>query len=206
MTDEKTHLTEHDLGGGLRFYSGRIPQGLIWDGATFEAAWLLHPEEKHMIMIHGRLVKTPRWQQAYGADYEYTGNVNVALPFPPLLQPLLNWVTGDIDRRLNGLLLNWYEGPDHYIGEHHDSTAGMIEGAPIVTVSFGETRNFRLSIGKGERRQVQDFAAPPGTVFVMPYDTNLVWKHGVPKSARYAGRRISVTFRAFTKGILAETA
>ena len=30
-----------------------------------------------------------------------------------------------------------------------------------------------------------------------PYDTNLVWKHAVPKSARYRARRISVTLRAF---------
>ncbi len=42
-----------------------------------------------------------------------------------------------------------------------------------------------------------DFPAPDGTVFVMPYDTNLAWKHQVPKSAKSRGRRISVTLRAF---------
>src|SRR5262249_29056400 len=93
-----------------------------------------------------------------------------------------------------------------YIGPHHDSVKHMVEGAPIVTVSFGEERIFRLTLEKtvfveGKRKRVidreLDFPAPPGTVFVMPYDTNLAWKHGVPKSARYTGRRISVTFRAF---------
>ena len=33
---------------------------------------------------------------------------------------------------------------DHYIGAHRDSTASMIEGVPIVTVSLGEERAFRL--------------------------------------------------------------
>jgi hypothetical protein len=46
---------------------------------------------------------------------------------------------------------------------------------------------------------VLDFPAQDGTIFVMPYDTNRAWKHSVPKSARYVGRRISVTFRAFEK-------
>ena len=73
----------------------------------------------------------------------------------------------------------------------------MVEGSPIVTVSFGETRTFRLTRGKGEDARALDVAATDGTVFVMPYDTNRVWKHAVPKSARYKGRRISVTFRAF---------
>jgi alkylated DNA repair dioxygenase AlkB len=81
-----------------------------------------------------------------------------------------------------------------------------VSDTPIVTVSFGETRVFRLTLEKtavidGKKKRVVEkelnFAAPAGTVFVMPYRTNLVWKHGVPKSARYTGRRISVTFRGF---------
>ena len=109
----------------------------------------------------------------------------------------LLWDDARFDARLNGLLLNWYEGPGHYIGPHHDSIKHMVRGAPIVTVSFGETRTFRLTRGKGESQQTRDFPATPGTVFVEPFATNLVWKHAVPKSVRYTSRRISVTFRAF---------
>jgi alkylated DNA repair dioxygenase AlkB len=69
----------------------------------------------------------------------------------------------------------------------------MIRGAPIVTISFGEARKFRLQ--KGTKKH--DFLATAGTVFVLPFATDRVWKHSVPKSARYRGRRISVTLRAF---------
>jgi alkylated DNA repair dioxygenase AlkB len=99
--------------------------------------------------------------------------------------------------QMHGLLLNWYDGPGHYIGPHHDSTRDMVPGTPIITISFGETRVFRLTRGKGDKKEDRDFPAEHGAVFVMPFDTNLAWKHSVPKSARYRDRRISVTLRAF---------
>lgn len=197
LNGDQPALTAHDLGDGHAFHSGRLPQALLWNEALFAAGWAMHPDDKHQILMHGRLVETPRWQQAYGADYHYTGRVNRALPVPPLLEPLLGWVRAQIDQRLNGALLNWYEGPGHYIGPHHDSVKHMAQGAPIVTVSFGETRVFRLTRGKGADAQTIDFPAPDRTLFVLPFDTNLAWKHSVPKSARYIGRRISVTLRAF---------
>ena len=64
----------------------------------------------------------------------------------------------------------------------------MLPGAPIVTMSFGEERVFRNSRGKGLGRETRQFRAKDGTVFVIPRDTNVVWKHSVPKSARYTGR------------------
>jgi hypothetical protein len=73
----------------------------------------------------------------------------------------------------------------------------MVPGAPIVTISFGEERKFRLSRGRGEAKEVRDFPAPHGTAFVLPQETNAVWKHAVPKSTRYTGRRVSVTIRGF---------
>ena len=45
--------------------------------------------------MHGRAVKPPRWQQAYGADYRYTGNTNRALPVPDELAPLVVVVEDD---------------------------------------------------------------------------------------------------------------
>ena len=157
----------------------------------------MHPTEKHVIHMPGGPVRTPRWQQAYGLDYHYTGQVNRAQPVPEVLVPLREWARRVIDPRLNAFLLNWYEGPGHYIGPHHDKPDDMISGTPIVTISFGETRTFRMMQGKGDARRTLDFDAENGTVFVIPFETNLVWKHAVPKSARYNGRRISVTLRAF---------
>lgn len=186
----------HDLDDRHAFFSGRLPQELEVDDQQFAQLWSLHPDEFHEIMMHGRMVKTPRWQQAYGNDYHYTGNVNKALEVPRQLAPLLKWCQEEFDSRLNGILLNWYDGAlDHYIGAHRDSTVNMCQGAPIVTVSLGEERIFRLRPWKG--RGKLDFPAPDGAVFVLPYDTNLAWTHEVPKAKRFTERRISITLRAF---------
>jgi alkylated DNA repair dioxygenase AlkB len=142
----------------------------------------------------------PRWQQAYGEDYRFSGQTSPAAPVPPLLGPLAGWARRAVHPALNALLVNWYEGPGHYIGPHHDATARMLPGCPIVTVSFGEERVFRLGRGAGDGRQTRDFRAGDGTVFVLPRDTNDAWKHSVPKSVRYTGRRVSVTIRGFRAG------
>jgi alkylated DNA repair dioxygenase AlkB len=186
----------HDLGDGHLFHVGQVPEELLQDVSPFERLWDLHPTEYHLIQMHGRPVRTPRWQQAYGADYHYTGRTNLALPIPPILEPLHAWARCAVDARLCGLLLNWYDGQlGHYIGPHHDSTKSMVRGASIVTVSLGEERIFRLT--RPPRKVARDFLAQNGTVFIMPFNTNLVWKHAVPKLARYRGRRISITLRAF---------
>ena len=118
-----------------------------------------------------------------------------------MLAPLLEWSRCAVHPGLNGLLLNWYDGPTHSIGPHHDSVKNMVTGAPILTVSFGEVRTFRLTAGKGDAKRVRDFTADNGSVFVLPQETNAAWKHSVPKSTRYTGRRISVTIRAFEKAV-----
>lgn len=190
-------LERHDLQDGSLFWSGVLPEELLAEGQAFEALWDLHPETYHTIKMHGRPVKTPRFQQAYGADYHYTGNTNKALPTPPSLAAYLEWGQRAVDPRLNGLLLNWYDGAkDHYIGKHRDSTVGMLEGCPIVTISLGERRIFRLRPWKSTKEKI-DFEAFDSAVFVLPYATNLCWTHEVPASKRLQGRRISITLRGF---------
>jgi len=198
MSDSYNGFEIHTLDDGRRFHVGRLPAELIPGPARFENLWDIHPVERPMIHLHGRPVRIPRWQQAYGADYHFSGQTSSALPVPSILDPFLAWAKFVIDRRLNGLLLNWYDGRlGHYIGPHRDSTKNMIPGAPIVTISLGEARTFRLTRGDAGPKSVRDFVADSGSVFVLPFDTNNAWKHGVPKRARQLGRRISITVRAF---------
>jgi len=177
-------------------YTGRLPDHLTMDAARFEAVWAVHPAERHEIRVHYRLVKTPRWQQAYGRDYVFSGTQSSALPIPDAFADWLEWSRASIDPRLNGLLLNWYDGKlGHYISAHRDSRRKLVPGSPIVTMSFGEQRSFRFRPYRG--KGFRDFAFEHGRVFVVPYETNLAWTHEVPHFAGLRGRRISVTVRAF---------
>ena len=187
----------HELGNGHALWLGRLPEALVLDAAAFDTLWSMHPSEHNEIMIHGRVVKIPRWQQAYGKDYQFSGATNKALPIPDLLQPLLDWTRQAVDERLNGILVNWYDGQaGHYIGPHRDKSEDLIVGVPIVTLSFGEERTFRVRPWRGPGHM--DFQAANGAVFVLPYETNQAFTHEVPASKRRIGRRISVTMRAFS--------
>lgn len=123
----------HELATGCRIWVGRLPEPLMTTEKSFNEIWSLHPQEHHEIKIHGRLVNTPRWQQAYGRDYHYTGRVNKALPVPSSLEPLLRWGQKSISTHLNGMLLNWNDAAlGHYIGPHRDSTRNVVTDSPIV--------------------------------------------------------------------------
>lgn len=163
---------------------------------AFNQLWNEHPEEYHEIVIHGKKVKTPRWQQAYGRSYEYTGSKNNALPLSSIDKTYLEWCKENIDERLNGLLINWYEGKaKHYMGKHRDAPKGLIQGSPIVTISHGEERIFRMRPFKG--KGYIDFKVKNGDVLILPWATNQKFTHEVPHFKTYKGRRISVTLRAF---------
>jgi alkylated DNA repair dioxygenase AlkB len=188
----------YDLPDQRLLFATMLPDELVPRATEFEALWVMHPLEYHEIKIHGRLVRTPRWQQAYGVDYRYTGRVNRALPIPQLIAPYLEWARKAIDQRLNGVLINWYDGAlGHYIGRHRDSTTNLVPDVPIVTISFGEERVFRLRPWRTNPNTPVDFRAANGTVFVMPFETNLTWTHEVPAFRNSRGCRISLTFRAF---------
>ena len=176
--------------------TGTLPGHLRLNESAFRELWALHPTEYHQIRMYGRMVATPRWQQAYGHDYRYTGNLNKALPVPTAIKPLFDWAQNSLEPRLNGILLNWYDGSKgHYIGPHRDSPQGLIEGAPIVTISFGEERIFRFRPHNGKGKT--DLPVGNGMIVVIPYETNRAWTHEVPKTTKLTGKRMSVTLRAF---------
>ena len=110
LNHDELNFDSHALDEEHLLYAGKLPEDLQFDASAFDSLWALHPEEYHEIMMHGRQVKTPRWQQAYGKDYHYTGQVNKALAIPQVVQPLLTWCQTSFDSRLNGILFNWYDG------------------------------------------------------------------------------------------------
>lgn len=162
-----------------------------------EALWNLHPNHFHTLFIHGKKVLTPRWQQAFGKNYRYSGSKNNALPIPNELAHYLKWCQNHIDDRLNGMLLNWYDGQsDHYIGAHRDDTRDLITGTPIVTISLGEERIFRMRPWKS--KGFKNITLRHGDIIIIPWETNLSWTHEVPSFKKYQGKRISITIRAFS--------
>ena len=85
----------------------------------------------------------------------------------------------------------------HYIGAHRDSTADLIPGSDIVTLSLGAARVFRLRPYRGQG--FVDVPLPGGAVLLLPWAVNQRFTHEVPAPRGATGRRLSITLRAFQR-------
>ena len=187
-------FSEHELVPGVAVYKGELPPGQLLDERRFEELWGMHPREQPEVRFGDTVVEAPRWHRAYGHDYEFSGFISRAQSVPAILSPLLSWTREAIDERINGLLVNWYDGArEHRIAPHKDSPVGRIPGCPIVTVSFGAPRTFQMIV----RRRRVSLPTHDGSVIVIPDATNKRFAHAVPHLPEDSGRRISVTLRGF---------
>jgi alkylated DNA repair dioxygenase AlkB len=188
-------FTEHVLAPGSSVYSGELPCDRGFDDAAFAELWDMHPADLPDVQFGDTRLKAPRWHQAYGRDYEFAGFVSRASPIPAILAPVVEWVRDAIDPRVNGVLVNWYDGDfEHRIAPHKDSPIGRVAGCPIVTVSLGAPRTFQLFV----RRKRVLLPTGNGTVIVIPDETNKRFAHAVPHLPGDRGRRISITLRGFS--------
>ena len=174
----------------------KLPRALSEKQAVFKSLWLLHPAQFPSIFLHGRQVALPRWQQAYGRNYVFSGQTSKAKSVPGILKPYLIWAQQQIDQRLNGLLLNWYDGrAGHYIGAHRDSTNGLVKDSSIIMISLGGSRVMRFR--SVSQRGYIDIEIDNGDVIIMPLSTNKYFKHEIPGFKRHQDNRISITLRCF---------
>ena len=90
---ESHTLDEH----GNLFFCGELPERLRFDDRGFETLWHLHPQEYHTIMMHGRAVATPRWQQALRRRLSLHRADQPALPLPEECRPILAWSRDVVD-------------------------------------------------------------------------------------------------------------
>eukprot|EP01006_Ploeotia_vitrea_P063829 TRINITY_DN86348_c0_g1_i1.p1 TRINITY_DN86348_c0_g1~~TRINITY_DN86348_c0_g1_i1.p1 ORF type:complete len:278 (+),score=27.40 TRINITY_DN86348_c0_g1_i1:65-898(+) len=79
-----------------------------------------------------------------GLEYIYSEKRNVSTKWPPLIQKMKEMVEDLVGYKFNVVLMNCYQDGNQHVSWHSDSEAGLVDGAPIVSVSVGATRSFQL--------------------------------------------------------------
>ena len=144
---------------------------------------------------------------------EQPGTIN----FTPTAQRCREEVSAVLGQRFNHALIQKYRNGKDNISEHADKTLDIERGTMIVNLSVGSTRVMILkskpdhphvtSDGPESSKIVQKITLPPNSVFVLGWQTNLLFTHQIkadkraawekrPDERLYNEQRISLTFRS----------
>lgn len=215
VTKESTRLVELGTSGQSWALAFKLPMAVRPDEEDQEALYQLRPAELGEIKIMGKLIKTPRYQQAYGRPYTFSGVAHPALSIPPVLQRFVDFANRACEpmlmrdyagRQFNMILANWYTDGNHYIGWHSDDEKELYlnqRGETLVfSISFGQQRRFLLKEKqkKGEKTKVKavTLELSDSSCIVMGGRCQREFKHSVPKEPSKAmGKRLNLTLRIF---------
>ena len=107
---------------------------------------------------------------------------------------------GDIRQQHNALApytrigMNLYRDGHDSVAMHGDKLHTVAAGHPLTLVSLGAPRRMLIRAREG-RRETLAVDLAPGSVLSMSHASQSTHEHGIPKTRRAQGPRISVVFR-----------
>ncbi len=134
-----------------------------------------------------------------GASYSYAG----------IKKQARKWGQGKMGRIVNGVrkkvekstgiifsyaILGYFPKGTAGLGFHSDDERDLDPTAPIVSVSFGATRDMVFKHKKGEMDDIK-VALPSGCMLKMHPPCQSIWKHGIPVRKGVTTGRFNLTFR-----------
>ena len=153
------------------------------------------PWQVHRIRMRGREIASPRlscWMGDEGAAYAYSGARFEPHPWPALLSPLRLRLKAECRGAFNGVLANLYRDGRDAMGWHRDDEPELGDAPLIASLSLGGTRRFLLKDARGDRHAV---ALAGGDLLLMSGDSQRLYRHALPRTARPVAPRINLTFR-----------
>jgi alkylated DNA repair dioxygenase AlkB len=183
----------------------------------YQPQWLAAPEadrlfatlcdsiawERHRIVLFGRAVDAPRlscWIGDADAVYTYSRARYLPRPWPDALCALRERLRQESGTDFNGVLANLYRDGNDSMGWHADDEPELGVRPLIASLSLGATRRFVLrrrdaSAGNPDPAHRLAIELGHGSLLWMGGDTQLHYRHALPKTSRAVGMRVNLTFR-----------
>jgi alkylated DNA repair dioxygenase AlkB len=186
-------LVLEDVEDGVRYWPGfaAAEDADAWFAALRDGAvWAAQRRP-----MYDRVVDVPRLLAAYRVE---------ALPDALPLAEILARVMGAVPAPYNAIGLNLYRDGRDSVAMHNDKLHTIVPGAPIALLSLGAPRRMLIRAKRGSG----DDAPPPairlelahGSLLAMSHASQLTHEHGIPKTAKPVGPRMSVVFRVRPAG------
>ena len=156
--------------------------------------------QEYAMEIYDKTVTVPRmisW-------YEDKNNLGADLTKPdwtPELLSIKDRVEKETEEKFNSVLLNLYRSGKDGVGWHSDREQNFGPDAIIASVSFGETRMFRLRHKFNKEIPQVEIPLHHGSLLLMAGTTQSFWQHQVPKTAKEILPRINLTFRQIDRSL-----
>ncbi len=152
--------------------------------------------EQREIELFGRRILQPRLI-AWGGElpYRYSGRTLESRALVQPLPELMERVCSASAARFNHVLANRYRDGNDSMGLHSDNEPELGPDPVVATLSLGDTRRFVLVPKKRRDGAPRDIPLGHGALLVMGGACQSHYRHGVPRTRRPVGERISLTFR-----------
>ncbi|MEY4501818.1 MAG: hypothetical protein RIS52_1708 [Pseudomonadota bacterium] len=150
------------------------------------------------VKIYGKDYQQPRLVALYGdagIRYDYSGISLHPLPWTDLLREVKRRIEDCTVATFNAVFLNLYRDHNDSMGFHSDDERELGREPTIASVTFGDTRIFRLKHKFNSELPVQKIPLTSGSVLLMKGKTQHFWKHGINKQTEPCGPRVNLTFR-----------
>lgn len=156
------------------------------------------PWREYEMPMYNKMVTAPRmisWFQ----DKSDIGRSTEAPELNADLKIIRKRVEHETHLKFNAVLLNLYRNGSDSVSWHSDKINRSGTNPTIASVTFGETRLFRLR--HKFRKDIPQIEIPlhHGSFLIMAGQTNSFWEHAVPKTSRNVLPRINLTFRKIIK-------
>ena len=145
------------------------------------------PWQQRMRKMYDKIIPDPRMTAYYGGEngHEWT----------PLLLDIKATIENITEIKFDRVLLNLYRDGKDSVAWHSDNLPADGKHHPIASVTFGDTRIFKVRHKINKSIPQLDIPLTHGSLLLMGETMQQHYEHHVPKTTRAIGPRINLTFR-----------
>jgi alkylated DNA repair dioxygenase AlkB len=149
------------------------------------------PWKQRTRKMYDKIIPDPRLTAWYGNESDYA--------WPPVLLEIKKRVEHACGIVFNSVLLNYYRHGNDSVAWHSDTLPSSGKHHAIASVTFGETRLFKVRHKTNKEIPQLSIPLTHGSFLLMGETMQYYYEHHVPKTSRKIGARINLTFRISDK-------